>query len=81
MQLTKKGRRKRIHQRIRKNIKGTPQRPRLSIFRSNRFIYAQIIDDLSGTTLVQASSFEGAIANEGSKVEQSKKVGSLLADY
>ena len=80
MQLTKKGRRKRIHQRIRKNIKGTPQRPRLSIFRSNRFIYAQIIDDLSGTTLVQASSFEAAIANEGSKVEQSKKVGSLLAE-
>lgn len=80
MQLTKKKRRKRIHYRIRNKISGTPQRPRLNIFRSNKFIYAQIIDDISGSTLAQASSYESGIANEGSKSEQSKKVGTLLAE-
>ncbi|MEM6377526.1 MAG: 50S ribosomal protein L18 [Bacteroidota bacterium] len=80
MQLTKSKRRKRIHMRIRNKIKGTAERPRLSVFRSNRFIYAQIIDDVAGVTLAQASSKEDAVANEGSKTEQSKKVGALLAD-
>ncbi|MEL6359059.1 MAG: 50S ribosomal protein L18 [Bacteroidota bacterium] len=80
MQLTKAKRRKRIHRRIRKKVSGTAQRPRLSIFRSNKFIYAQLIDDASGKTLLQASSYEAAIANEGTKSEQAKQVGLLLAD-
>ncbi|MEM6396428.1 MAG: 50S ribosomal protein L18 [Bacteroidota bacterium] len=80
MQLTKAKRRKRIHRRIRKKVSGTAQRPRLSIFRSNKFIYAQLVDDTSGKTLVQASSYEAAIANEGTKSDQSKEVGKLLAE-
>ncbi|MEM1214760.1 MAG: 50S ribosomal protein L18 [Bacteroidota bacterium] len=80
MQLTKANRRKRIHMRIRKNVRGTAACPRLSIFRSNRYIYAQLIDDVAGTTLAQASSHESAVAQEGNKTEQSTKVGSLLAE-
>ncbi|MCB0635273.1 MAG: 50S ribosomal protein L18 [Lewinella sp.] len=80
MQLTKLKRRKRIHMRVRKNIRGTAQRPRLNVFRSNRYIYAQLIDDRSGHTLAAASSFEKAVVNEGNKSEQAAKVGQLLAD-
>jgi large subunit ribosomal protein L18 len=80
MQLTKANRRKRIHMRIRKNIRGTAAQPRLSIYRSNRFIYAQLIDDLSGRTLAQASTFESGIANAGNKSEQSMAAGKLLAE-
>lgn len=80
MQLTRQKRRKRIHYRIRNKITGTPERPRLSIYRSNRFIYAQVIDDLAGNTLVAASSQEDAIASEGNKIDQSKKTGELLAE-
>lgn len=80
MQLTKANRRKRIHMRIRKNIRGTAQRPRLSVFRSNRYIYAQLIDDINGVTLAQASSHEAAVENAGNKTEQSTAVGKLLAE-
>jgi large subunit ribosomal protein L18 len=80
MQLTKANRRKRIHMRIRKNIRGTAEQPRLSVYRSNRFIYAQLIDDLSGNTLAQASTFESGIANTGNKTEQSAAAGKLLAE-
>lgn len=80
MQLTKIDRRKRIHRRIRKKIQGTPQRPRLSIFRSNKYIYAQLIDDVAGVTLAQASSFEAAVAQTGNKSEQAAQVGKLLAE-
>lgn len=80
MQLTKANRRKRIHMRIRKNIRGTAEQPRLSVYRSNRFIYAQLIDDLSGRTLVQASTFESGIANKGNKSGQSAEAGKLLAE-
>lgn len=80
MQLTKANRRKRIHMRIRKNIRGTAEQPRLNIYRSNRYIYAQLIDDLSGRTLAQANSHESSIANEGNKSDQSAKVGTLLAE-
>ncbi len=65
--------------RVRKKISGTGQIPRLNIFRSNRYIYAQVIDDVSGRTLAQASSFESAIENAGTKSEQAAKVGQLLA--
>jgi large subunit ribosomal protein L18 len=80
MQFSKQKRRKRIHWRIRNKIKGTAERPRLNIYRSNRFIYAQLIDDLAGHTLASANSLEEAIANEGTKSEQSAAVGKLLAE-
>ncbi|MCP9236360.1 50S ribosomal protein L18 [Lewinella sp. JB7] len=80
MQLTKLKRRKRIHSRVRKKIQGTADRPRLNIFRSNRYIYAQLIDDVTGNTLASASSFEANVANEGNKSDQSKEVGKLIAE-
>jgi large subunit ribosomal protein L18 len=80
MQLTRVDRRKRIHMRIRKSIQGTAERPRLSIFRSNRYIYAQLIDDVQGHTLAQASSHEVAVANAGNKSAQSAATGKLLAE-
>ncbi len=59
---------------------GTVARPRVSIYRSNKFIYAQLVNDQEGTTLAQASSKEAGVANEGNKVDQSKAVGKLLAE-
>ena len=56
MKLTKNEKRQRIHNRIRKIVSGTSERPRLAVFRSNKEIYAQLIDDVAGTTLVAASS-------------------------
>lgn len=72
--LTGRARRK---MRIRKKVHGTPERPRLSVFRSSKHIYAQVIDDAHGTTIAQASSVTGAAA--GSKVETAKSVGSAVA--
>ena len=68
------------HLRIRKNISGTAATPRLNVFRSNKQIYAQVIDDLTGKTLVSASSLEKELklAN-GSNVEAAKAVGTLVA--
>lgn len=69
------------HKRIRNKISGTPERPRLSVFRSLNHIYAQIIDDVNGITLVAASTMEKAIADavkEMSKSERAKYVGSEL---
>ena len=68
--------------RIRKKVEGTPERPRLSVFRSSKHIYAQVIDDVSGKTLAHASTLskdlKGAL-DEGNKVEAAKKVGVLIA--
>ena len=69
------------HKRIRNKISGTPERPRLSVFRSTKHIYAQIIDDVNGVTLVAASTMEKSIADavkEMTKSEQAKYVGSEL---
>ena len=69
------------HKRIRNKISGTPERPRLSVFRSTKHIYAQIIDDVNGVTLVAASTMEKSIADavkEMTKSEQAKFVGSEL---
>ena len=69
------------HKRIRNKISGTPERPRLSVFRSTKHIYAQIIDDVNGVTLVAASTMEKAIAEavkEMTKSEQAKYVGGEL---
>ena len=68
------------HVRVRGKISGTPERPRLNVFRSNANIYAQIIDDVNGVTLVAANTlekdFEGATGN----AEAAKKVGAVLAE-
>ena len=69
------------HKRIRNKISGTTERPRLSVFRSTKHIYAQIIDDVKGVTLVAASTMEKAIADavkEMTKSEQAKYVGAEL---
>ena len=73
--------RSRIRRRIRGKISGTAARPRLSVFRSNKQIYAQIIDDVTGKTLVAASSQDESIASKTvAKIEQAKLVGMLLAE-
>ena len=72
--------RQKIRYRIRKKISGTAQKPRLSVFRSNKDIYVQLIDDASGTTIASASSREKDIAaQKGNKVEASKMVGESIA--
>ena len=72
--------REKRHLRLRKNISGTPEKPRLNVFRSNKNIYAQVIDDVNQTTLCQASSVDKElnIAN-GGNVEAAKLVGELVA--
>jgi len=73
--------RSRIRRRIRGKISGTADRPRLSVFRSNKQIYAQIIDDAAGKTLAFASSQDESITSKTvTKVEQAKLVGTLLAE-
>ncbi len=81
MIITKDYRRSRIHNRIRKIVEGTSSRPRLNVFRSNKHIKVQLIDDSKGLTLVSASSDEkGFSENKTNKVEQAKLVGKLLAE-
>lgn len=79
MALTKSERRERIKKRIRKVVKGTTASPRLSVFRSNVEIYAQVIDDASGTTIVTASSRDKDLNAKGTKSEVSKAVGMAVA--
>lgn len=71
--------RKRRHKRIRKKVKGTRERPRLSVFRSNRHIYAQIITDGESRTLVSASDLELEEKKGKTKTEVARMVGKLLA--
>lgn len=80
MSTVKELRRESIRKRIRKVVKGTAQRPRLAVFRSNKQIYAQLIDDLSGKTILAASSSDKGAEIKGPKVEQAKNVGKLLAE-
>ena len=82
MALSKLDRRIRIKKRIRKIINGTKERPRLSIFRSNKNISAQLINDVAGTTLLSASSLNKEILTKKNikKIEQAKLVGSLIAE-
>lgn len=69
----------RRHLRIRKKVSGTTEKPRLSIYRSEKNIYAQIIDDLTQTTLVAASSLDKEFEGLGSNKEAAKKVGEMIA--
>ena len=68
------------HKRVRAKISGTPERPRLNVFRSATNIYAQIIDDVNGVTLVSASSLEKGFECDGTKTDAAKKVGQLVAE-
>ena len=72
--------RKKRHQRIRRKISGTAECPRLNVFRSNKNIYAQLIDDVEGVTLASASTLDSEISTEDSKIEQAATVGKLIAE-
>ena len=72
--------RKRVHKRIRRKVAGSTQRPRLAVFRSVKHIYAQVIDDTAGHTLVAASSNENSGIKSGGNVAGAKAVGKLLAE-
>jgi large subunit ribosomal protein L18 len=79
---TKQDVRQRLHDRIRKKIRGTPERPRLAVFRSQGHIYAQVIDDDAGQTLCAASSLDKdlrAKSKRGGTVAAAKSVGALVA--
>lgn len=76
----KLSRRDRIKKGIRKRLKGSTERPRLTVFRSNKGIYAQVIDDVKGITLASSSSLSSDFSATGTKIEQSKEVGKLLAE-
>ena len=79
MAATKEARRKKIRSRIRGKIRGTAERPRLSVYRSNKEMYAQLINDDSGTTVAAASTRDKDFARSGNKLEQSKNVGVAIA--
>ena len=70
--------RKKIQMRIRNKISGTPQKPRLNVYRSNKAIYCQLIDDVAGVTIASASSNE--VDKTGTKIEVSRRVGNLIGN-
>lgn len=80
MALSKRNRRNRIRMRVRSKIRGTAELPRLSVYRSNKQIYAQIIDDQSGRTLAAASSLKVDEAQSVPKIEQAGIVGKSIAE-
>ena len=81
MALSKAKRRQRIKYRIRKRLSGSGERPRMTVYRSNKQIYVQLVDDVSGQTLVSASSKEKEIASQKvNKLDQAKLVGKRLAE-
>lgn len=80
MKMTKQKRRQRIKWRIRKKVNGTPQRPRLSVFRSNKDIYCQLVDDVAGHTLASASSREAEVDKSVARTDQAKQVGKIMAE-
>jgi len=86
-QIAKNEIRQRVHKRIRRKLYGTPERPRLSVYRSLNHIYAQLVDDMAGQTVVSANSREGAgkaaagaKKKTGGNVAAAKEVGKLLAE-
>ena len=77
---TKRQARERRHARVRRRVRGTADRPRLAVYRSNTGIYAQVIDDDAGRTLVAASSIEQTAAAQGTKTDLARSVGTLVAE-
>ena len=75
-----RGQRIKRHGRVRGKISGTAERPRLCVFRSENHIYAQIIDDVAGNTLVSASTVEKSFEGKGSNIEAAKKIGQTVAE-
>jgi len=81
MALTKQERRRRIKYRIRKRLSGTSERPRMTVYRSNKQIYVQLVDDVNGVTLLSASSKEKEIAGQKvNKIDQARLVGKRVAE-
>lgn len=80
MAFSKLNRRAKIKRRIRKKVSGTSMVPRLSVFRSNKQIYAQVIDDTTGKTLVSAGSYKNTAADKMNKVSQAAVVGKEVAE-
>ncbi len=78
--IEKKEVRSRIHQRIRRKLRGTAERPRLAVFRSVAHIYAQVIDDAAGATLVSASSVDKGGKTNGGNIAAAKAIGKLVAE-
>jgi large subunit ribosomal protein L18 len=78
--IEKRGIRDRIHKRIRRKLSGTAERPRLAVFRSVAHIYAQVIDDRAGQTLVSASSVDKGGKTNGGNVAAAKAIGKLVAE-
>lgn len=70
----------RRHSRVRRKISGTVSRPRLAVYRSNRYIYAQVVDDVAGNTLAAASSQEADLRNSPLNVDTAAKVGATLGE-
>lgn len=77
-QVNKRLNRQKRHARIRKDLSGTPTRPRLTLYKSNQNIYAQVIDDTTGTTLVQASTLDADLKSMSANKEGAKAVGELV---
>ena len=80
MKGTRGAARARRKHRVRRKISGTPQRPRLTVYRSNRYIYAQVIDDAAGRTIVSASSQESDLRDSRLNAETAAQVGSLVGE-
>jgi large subunit ribosomal protein L18 len=78
MRTTRQQARQRRHTRVRKQVRGTAERPRLAVYRSNRYIYAQVIDDVKGHTLAAASSQETDLRDNALNIDTAAKVGTLL---
>ena len=72
--------RERRHRRVRKKVRGTAERPRLSVFRSNKHVYAQVIDDVSGRTVAAASTVEKGFEGATATVEAAKEIGKLVGE-
>lgn len=71
------------HRKIRTNLSGSPERPRLSVYRSNKHIYAQLIDDINGVTIVSAGTVEKDVKTrlkDGNDIESAKEIGKLIAE-
>jgi large subunit ribosomal protein L18 len=72
--------RERRHRRVRKKVRGTAERPRLAVFRSNKHVYAQVIDDVRGVTVASASTKEKGFSGATATVDAAKQVGKLVAE-